>query len=156
VPHFFEQRLSDLRYALRMMRKNPGFAAVAITSIGLGIGANTAIFTLVDTVLLKMLPVKDPQELALVARPPDRPGNGWSYPDYVAARDHNTGFTGLIAYGMAGPSGFSTGAPDAETTLARGVQVSGNYFGTLGVEPRWGDCSIRKTIALPDPAQTLS
>jgi predicted permease len=138
VPHFFEQRLSDLRYALRMMRKNPGFAAVAITSIGLGIGANTAIFTLVDTVLLKMLPVKDPQELALVARPPDRPGNGWSYPDYLAARDHNTGFTGLIAYGMAGPSGFSTGAPDAETTLARGVQVSGNYFGTLGVEPALG------------------
>lgn len=122
-----------------MMRKNPGFSVIAVASIALGIGANTAIFTLVDAVLLKMLPVRNPQQLSLVARPPDRPGNGWSYPDYAAARDHNTGFAGFIAYSALNPAGFSSGpGQGSETVLARGLLVSGNYFHVLGVGPALG------------------
>src|SRR5262245_1997380 len=63
-----ESTLSDIRYALRMLRRNPGFAAVAALTLGFGIGANTAIFSLIDAVFLKMLPVKEPVQLALLRR----------------------------------------------------------------------------------------
>ncbi|MGH9674972.1 MAG: ABC transporter permease, partial [Bryobacteraceae bacterium] len=139
MPLFLENRFADLRYAIRMMRKSPGFTAVAVISLALGIGANTAIFTLVDAVLLKMLPVKDPHQLYVVGsqsqsgRPP---GTSWNYPDYRAFRDGNTGFSGLIAYSGVGQMGFSiVSAGDAQTEVANGLFVSGNYFETLGVEP---------------------
>ena len=139
MTRFLEDRLADLRYAARMLRKNPAFTAVAVLSLGLGIGANTAIFTLVDAVLLKTLPVKDPQQLYVLGRNPQRPYYSWTYPDYAAARDYNTGFTGLIGYGGTGPYGFTTGSTaDAQTEVAKGVQVSGNYFQVLGVEPALG------------------
>ncbi|MBI3280992.1 MAG: ABC transporter permease, partial [Acidobacteria bacterium] len=137
---FFDNRAHDLRYALRTMRKSPGFALVAVISIGLGIGANTAIFTLVDAVLLKMLPVKAPKELYMVAsvstgsRPPS---TIWNYPDYVAFREHGKGFAGLIAYSGAVPYGFSV--QGVQTEVAYGVFVSGNYFNVLGVEPAAGN-----------------
>ena len=93
--------ISDFRYAVRMIRKTPGASAVAILSLALGIGANTAIFSLMDTVLLKMLPVKSPQELFIAATsPPPRTNMSWNYPDYVAMRDRNHSFSGLAAAGL--------------------------------------------------------
>jgi len=139
LPKFLEARWADLRYAARTMRKNPGFTAVGVISLALGIGANTAIFTLVDAVLLRMLPVKDPQQLYVIARNPERPNFSWTYPDYAASRDQSHGFTGVIAYGGVNPFGFqvaSSGEP--RTEVAVGVQVSGNYFEVLGVEPALG------------------
>ncbi len=139
MPKFLEDRLADLRYAVRMMRKNPGFTAVAVISLALGIGANTAIFTLIDTVLLKTLPVKNPHELYVVARNPARPSMYWNYPDYAAARDQNTGLSGLIGYSGVNPWGFTAGSSgDVRTEVAGGVMVSGNYFQVLGVEPALG------------------
>src|SRR5689334_889819 len=94
--------LQDIRYALRMLRQNRGFAVVAILSLALGIGANTAIFTLVDTVILRSLPVRDPERLAVLAINPDKPSTSFNYPDYEYIRDHNKSFAGVVAYSGGG------------------------------------------------------
>ena len=141
LPAWIENRLAELRYALRMIRKAPGTTAVAIISLALGIGANTAIFSIVDAMLLKLLPVRSPHELYLVAANPERRGTGFNYPAYSAFRDQNTSFSGLAAYGGGGsPVGMQLDGPEASTTteLARALSVSGNYFEVLGVEPALG------------------
>src|SRR5262250_1548157 len=97
--------LQDIRYALRQLRKNPGFTLVATVTLALGIGANTAIFTVLDAVLLKMLPVHDPQQLVVVGDPSsaNNRSNGtpqtniFSYPLYRELRDRNSVFSGLCA-----------------------------------------------------------
>src|SRR5438094_217440 len=94
--------LQDIRYALRQLRKNPGFTLVATLTLALGIGANTAIFTVLNAVLLKMLPVRDPQQLVVVGDPANanNRSNGtpqtfiFSYPLYKEFRDHNSVFSG--------------------------------------------------------------
>src|SRR5437868_6846313 len=94
--------LQDINHSFRVLLKNPGFAAVAILSLALGIGANTAIFSIVDAVLLKWLPVSSPQELVVVARNPKEPGVGFNYPDYEYVRDHNHVFSGVMVAGGGG------------------------------------------------------
>src|SRR5712692_1548593 len=127
---WIENRFAEVRYALRMVRKTPGTTAIAVMSLALGIGANTAIFSLVDAMLLKLLPVKSPQELYLVAANPARLNTSWNYPDYSAFRDHNSSFSGLAAYGGGGqPIGMQLDGAEAGSTteLAYAVAVSGNY-----------------------------
>ena len=132
--------LQDLRYSLRVLLQNPGFAAVAVLSLALGIGANTAIFSIVDAVLLKWLPVSSPQELVVVARNPKDPGVGANYPDYEYVRDHNHVFSGVLVEGGGGA--LSMTVPDeashGATQLVQGTLVSGNYFSVLGVTPALG------------------
>jgi predicted permease len=132
--------LADLRYALRMLRKSPVFTIVAMLSIALGIGANTAIFTLLDQALLRMLPVKDPQQLVLVRPNGPWSGSNWgdgnqlSFPMYVDFRDHNDVFDGMycrFAYDMHVGFGGKTERVTAEI-------VSGTYFPVLGVRPALG------------------
>src|SRR5258708_5251097 len=94
----YETIRQDGRHAIRLLLQNRGFAAVAILSLALGIGANTAIFTLIDTVLLRSLPVHDPERLVVFALDPDDPSVGSNYPDYVYIRDHNKSFSGVIAH----------------------------------------------------------
>jgi hypothetical protein len=95
--------VADARLALRSWRKSPGFTAVAIVSIALGIGANAAIFTLVDQVLLRVLPVRNTHELVQVSFTGSRYGNNWgdgselSYPMYTEIRDNNQVFSGVFA-----------------------------------------------------------
>ena len=131
----------DARYAIRILCQNPGFATMAILSLALGIGANTAIFTLIDAVLLRSLPVRNPQELVAFALNPDKPSVGFSNPDYEYIRDHNKSFAGVIAYGGAG-SGVAFEVPDegahATGQLVSNLLVSGNYFDVLGVTPAIG------------------
>src|SRR3984957_14857313 len=93
--------LQDLRYALRTFRKSPLFVAVALLSLAFGIGANTAIFTLVDQLLLRLLPVKDPRQLVMLwGRGPHYGSNNGrykiSYPMYQDIRDHNEVFSGMF------------------------------------------------------------
>ena len=125
--------LKNIRYALRMLRKNPGFTAVAVCSLAIGIGATSAIYTLADGLLLRPLPVPKPSEVVTV-RPAATIGefgvdSTLSYPDYVDLRDRNRSFEGLVA-AQYSPFGF---AVDRNSTPQRqfGMWVSGNTFDVL-------------------------
>jgi predicted permease len=132
--------LDELHYALRNLRKSPVFTAVAVGSLALGIGANTAIFTLLDQVLLRALPVKNPQELVkvYVGHGPfsgsSRCRDCNSYPQYRDFRDRNQVFSGVLA---RMPLALSFAAGD-ETERVRGELASGNYFEVLGVRAALG------------------
>jgi predicted permease len=125
-----EHLFQDLRYAARMLRRNPGFAAVAVLSLALGIGANTAIFSLIDTVLLRMLPVEKPEQLVFVDNVGTRGGGGAPpYPCFEEFRDRNHYFSGLAAFSPYNMRISIDGRP--EEVIAQ--QASGNYFELLGV-----------------------
>ena len=133
----------DLRYALRLLRLNPSFTAVAVVSLALGIGANTAIFQLLDAVRLRTLPVKDPQELALVTlqtngkgRTGEFRGSGSqnTYAQWEQIRDHNQAFSSMAAWGF---TTFNLN-PGGEVKNASGLYVTGDYFKLLGVSPALG------------------
>ncbi|HLJ50686.1 MAG TPA: ABC transporter permease [Bryobacteraceae bacterium] len=129
----------DSRYALRTFRKNPAFTTVAVLSLALGIGANTAIFSLIDAVLLRWLPVQAPQQLTILGRNPDQPSVSFNYPDYEYVRDHNHSFNGVIAYSYGNSVGMTVpGETSQDPQLAVCSMVSGNYFEVLGVTPAAG------------------
>jgi len=131
--------LQDLRYAFRTLRKAPLFTSVAVLSLALGIGANTAIFTLVDQLLLQLLPVRDPQQLVLLTARGQHYGsntgsNAISYPMYQDFRDKNEVFQGMFCrYGTSLSLTY-----EGRTELIQGELVSGNYFPVLGVGPALG------------------
>ena len=139
---FVETCWQDLRYATRQLRTNPLFTAAAILSLGLGIGANSAIFQLVDAVRLRSLPVTNPQEIAKVAI--DHRGGATGnfstrYPDLTYAmwdqiRKRQQGFSEVFAWG---PNTFNI-APGGEVHNVQGLWVSGEFFETLGVKPAFG------------------
>jgi predicted permease len=129
----------DLRYGLRVLRKNPGFTTIAILTLALGIGANTAIFSLVDQILLRRLPVKDPQRLVLLDMVGRHYGNNSggsviSYPMFRDFQDHNEVFSGMFGRRPASAS-LSFGG---QAERVRVELVSGNYFSILGVSPAVG------------------
>jgi len=138
----------DLTHALRTLRRSPGFAAVAILALALGIGATTAIFTLINAALLRPLPVPHPEQLVGIGDPTRVNSASLgsprldliSYPLYVDLRDGNKLVTGLLASGRGGlldvviaDSGRPRGAGSGEAEHPRGRFVSGNYFAVLGV-----------------------
>ena len=126
---------ADLRYTLRTLRTNPAFAAIAILSLGLGIGANTAIFGLVDAVLLRALPVRDPGSLVFLENAGTEGNNGGPpYPCFELLRDRATSFQGMAAWSG---SNMEVGI-DAGREMARGVYLSGNYYSLLGVKAAAG------------------
>src|SRR5271169_1270075 len=138
-----ENLLQDIRFGLRTLGKNPGFTLVAILTLALGIGANAAIFSLTDQVLLRLLPVERPRELVVLTSPGVGQGRVWSdieggpsfsYPMYRDLRDHNEVFAGLLASFYVQ---VNVAAQD-QSQLADGVLVSGNYFQVLGVRPFLG------------------
>ena len=131
-----EDVLQDARYGLRMMARNPGFAAVAILTLAVGIGASTTAFSWIDTVLLRPLGgVSDPERL--VALESVTPGGEWvpnSYPDYQDFRDHLRMLQGVA---VTRPAPFSVGQED-HAERVWGELVSGNFFAVLGVQPELG------------------
>ncbi|MFI5184211.1 MAG: ABC transporter permease, partial [Vicinamibacteria bacterium] len=124
----------DLRFALRGLLKSPAFTAIAVLSLALGIGANTAMFTLLDQVLLRRLPVKDPEQLALLTMVGSHYGNNWggnaiSYPLYEDLSRNNQVFSGMFCRFPTSVS-LSFGS---ETERVQAELVSGTYFQVLGV-----------------------
>ena len=123
--------LKDIRYAIRGLAKRRGFVAVAVTTLALGIGANTAIFSLVNTVLLRSLPVEKPEEIVSVAvRGKDDTMQAFSHPNYVDFRDQNQVLSGLLVYRFVPLSMSRSG----NNERVWGYEVSGNYFDVLGVK----------------------
>ncbi|HEY1185055.1 MAG TPA: ABC transporter permease [Bryobacteraceae bacterium] len=131
--------LTSVKHAFRVLLKDPGFTAVAIGSMAIGIGATSAMFNMADFMLLRPLPVSDPDRVVAINTAKSAPfgsNTAISYLDYVDLRDHNRSFEGLVAASYA-KFGFS---PDARS-LARmkfGYFVSGNFFRVLGVRPALG------------------
>lgn len=126
-----ERLIQDLRYAIRVLLVSPAFSVVAILSLALGIGANTAIFSLMNTVMLKMLPVKEPARLFLISHVGSSGiSEGSNFPLYTNVRDHNAVFSDVCAVNL-NQWRVETGNV-AETTL--GQVVTGNYYSLLGVK----------------------
>ena len=129
--------LQDFRYALRQLRRSPGFTLVAVLTLALGIGANTAIFSLVYTLMLRPLPVRDPGQLVeLLHRYPGEPHfNGFSWQTYQLMRDHNHVFAGLLA---AAYQSFHVRGEGMEAQTVDGAYVDGTFFQVLGVKSAIG------------------
>lgn len=158
-----ENLLQDIRFALRTLGKNPGFTLVAVLTLALGIGANAAIFSLTDQVLLRLLPVERPRELVVLTSPGVNHGRVWSdsdggpsfsYPMYKDLRDRNEVFAGLLArfhvqVNVAG---------EGQSQLAEGELISGNYFQVLGVRPFLGRVLTAQDETAPgaNPVTVLS
>lgn len=155
--------MQDIRYGIRMLAKNPGFTLVAVLTLALGIGANTAIFSLTDQVLLRTLPVRSPDQLVIVSAPGYKPGHfsadgddaaSFSYPIYKDLRDRAPVFSGLLArFGVS-----LNVAANGQTDRAEGELVSGNYFEVLGVRPALGRVfsSVDDTAPGANPVAVLS
>src|SRR5437763_256470 len=141
---FVETCWQDLHYSVRMLRKSPGFAAVAVLTLALGIGANTAIFSLTDQILLRELPVPHPEQLFILRSPGPNHGHTWgdvdqgaqsfSYPMYKDLRERATVFSGLLACRRITVNVSSHG----ETQAAHADLVSGKFFQTLEVQSALG------------------
>jgi predicted permease len=134
---WLETTWMDVRYTLRAMRKSPSYAVVAVLSLALGIGATTAIFSVMDALMLRPLPIMDPQRLVLVERPG---GLVFSYNMWDQIREQQDVFSGVFAY-MSTTFDLATHGEEMESIP--GIYVSGDYFSTLGVS------AIRGRTLLP-------
>src|SRR5512140_3089794 len=129
--------LRDLRYAIRTLGRNPGFAFVSVLALALGIGANSAIFTVVNSVLLSPLRYKDPERLVIVRERNLKAGFpqfSLSPGNYVGYRDQNHSFTGLAAFGNGGLNLAGGGEPER----LRGSRVTRDFFDVVGRKPALG------------------
>jgi predicted permease len=142
--------MQDIRYGFRTLLKNPGFTAVAILTLALGIGANTAIFSLVDAFLLRPLPVKDPAQITTLGYQQDSSTplviNTFSVPDYRDIRDQTGNvFSGLVAY-QIGLDGLTV---NGKADRVVSSYVTGNYFSMMGIKPALG------RFILPSEGETI-
>lgn len=128
--------IQDLRFGIRMLLQHKAFTAVAVLSLALGIGANTAIFSLIDAVLIRMLPVDRPEQLYFVQNvgPKQLEGGAPPYPCFERLRDQTQSFAGLAAFASLN----ARLKIDGELEEVRGQRVSGNYFSLLGIKPALG------------------
>lgn len=148
----FDVLRQDVRYALRGLRRSPGFAAVAILSLALGVGANTAIFSLMDAILIRPLPVDRPGELVeFLQKYPNEPrmNGSWSWPSYEHIRGHNRAFSAVS--GSSYDLRAVLRAPGAAAVSGVVERVLPDYFPFLGVKPALG-----RTIGAGDPAGAVA
>jgi predicted permease len=162
---FVETLWQDLRFAARMLRKHPGFTAVAVLTLALGIGANTAIFTMVDTLLFRPLPVRNPHDLTFLTFPRDA-GHfepEFSGPEFRQIRDQTSrvfsDVEAMVLGGLSGPASRPDGLTvDAITRPAQPLFVTGNFFQMLGIRPYLGRLILPSEGNIPggDPVVVLS
>jgi predicted permease len=145
----------DLGFGLRMLRKSPGFTAIAILTLGLGIGANTAIFSLIDAVMLKLLPIHNPGELVVIEMRAANQENDFSVSNRVweEIRDRQQVFSGIAAYSGIGSLDLSQGG---ESHFVNSAFVSGEFFDTLGVHPAAGRLLIPSDDARGCPGAAVA
>src|SRR5690348_2091737 len=166
---YIENLVQDVRYGLRQLRRNPGFTAVAVLTLALGIGANTAIFSLIDAVMLKMLPVQHPEELLVLNWASqgwpyfihgldgnsDKDVNGrdtstsFSYPVFDAIHKQNRVFSGV--FGFTDSDSRLNMSVGGQSAWAAGEFVSGDYFSTLGV-----GAVVGRTLTPADDTETAN
>jgi putative ABC transport system permease protein len=146
----FEDLRHDIRYAFRLLKRSPGFSAIAILTLGLGIGANTAIFSVINTVFLRALPYPEPQRLVQFNREfegrlqgPAQDGRTWLF-----LRDHLRSYAGIAS--MMGGGGVNLLLPNQAVNL-RAQSVTADYFHTLGVEPALGRAFARNEDVVGGP-----
>jgi len=135
----------DLRYGARTLMKKPGFTLIAVITLALGIGANLTIFSFVDTMFFRPLPVREPYRLVMGEA--TRNGRDFAYPAYAYFRDHSKSFEALAAH-------YSTASldviADGDSRMANGAVVSANYFSMLGINPLLGRFFLPEEDAVPD------
>jgi predicted permease len=145
--NMFADIFQDLRYAFRVLSKTPGFTAIAVLTLALGIGANTALFSVVNAVLLRPLPVRDPQQLVALSNPT---ASGqiaglqtdertfFTYHEFEGLRDNNQVLSGIFAFSSSQSLAPVSIAPSEPGSLTQVEMVSGGYFGVLGVSAELG------------------
>jgi predicted permease len=157
--------LQDVRYALRQLRKNPGFFLVVVLTLGLGIGANTAIFSMVDWLVLRSLPIKDPEQMHFLAfaRPGANSEVQFSYPEFAEIQMQTKGvFSGMTPFifgGLTGAQNSQNGLTvDGTTKAVQTVYVGGDFFSLLDIAPAAGRflLSTEGKVAGADPVVVLS
>jgi macrolide transport system ATP-binding/permease protein len=146
---WIENLWRDFRFGRRMLAKNPGFTAAAALTLALGIGANTAIFSLIDALFLKPLPVPHAEQLVRIFAkgPSGHYGAGFSMPEFEQLRAHVTSFSGMAAEDHLPQLNMTT--QDGSAAVS-GAFVSGNYFDLLGVQPRLGRAFTPQEDAVPN------
>ncbi len=132
--NFIESVFQDLRYAVRMLRKSPGFTTVAVLTLALAIGANAVVFAVLNALLLRPLNVPQAQSLWAIERNASFLDPSQSYPDYLDLRDRNRSFDGLAGFTVT-EAGLDTGANPSSVW---GIEATGNYFDVLGLHPYLG------------------
>ena len=135
--NWIQDFVQDLQFGLRIWRKSPGFTVVAVLTRALGIGATTTIFSIMDAVLLRLLPVRNPQELVLLLRhePEDKVRDGFTNALWEGLRDQEDVFAGVFAWSRSKPFTLEW---SGSARVVQGLFVSGNYFTTLGVNAAEG------------------
>jgi predicted permease len=160
-----EAMFQDLRFGIRMLLKSKVFTTVAVLSLALGIGANTAIFSLINILMLRALPVKEPQELVLfsiknyaIGSQPLDTGYNFNYPLYERFRDQNQSFTGLASNSNVGRARLNVNESSGSVESVEQQRVSGNFFSVLGVNPVLGRILTEEddNLANPQPAAVIS
>src|SRR3954451_25114151 len=146
--------MQDLKYGLRMLARSPGFTLVAVLSLALGIGANTAIFSLVNALVLRPLPVQDPQALMLVSTTDQRnPGNlPLSHLNFKDLRAQNSAFSGMAAFTFAQVN-YSSGQESEQIPVQ---VVTANYFSLLGTQPVQGRGFLPEEEETATPVAVIS
>ena len=155
---WFEDLLQDFRYALRMLRKSPGFTAVAVLTLALGIGANAAIFSLVDCIVLRPLPVNRPDQLVFLMSTWKGGGSrtAFSYPDFREIQEQTTSVfsevTAIQPFQMDGVSG------DGKSQSMWACYVTGNFFDAMGIKPALGRFTLPSegSVIGADPVLVIS
>ena len=148
--NWIQDFVQDLQFGLRVLRKSPGFTVVAVLTLALGIGANTAIFSFVDALLIRMLPVQRPEQLfrLIDVSKEGRTIDAFSYPTFELIQENIQALSGVIAFHPLGMVDFVV---NGKGELAQAQAVSGSYFTALGVKPIFG-----RTITTADQARAAS
>src|SRR5437667_1315578 len=150
--------MNDLRFAIRQLLKHPGFTAVAVLTMGLGIATATVVFSLINTLYFHTLAVREPSRLHEIFAVPDSGSDSYqpfSYPNYADYRDRNDVFDGLLAQSSSQVFNLRLGAG---IQIAAGAYVSGNYFSVLGLQPLAGRFFNAEEDAVPgrNPVAVIS